>query len=276
MKSFVPYLFIGIGANANFYTLRETYLHHVPAPHWLGNAVINGEYQGTTEVRSFHHFNLSQNAEEALEKAREHSQHMAIELRADLSAMKDELAAIHRATAEQMQQRRESEALWEAERLQMREEAKAEQETMIRNGIFPFGPYRDKPFTEARRDYITWIARTLPEFEEGSMMRLLAETIVAKFAHLILPSPKAGVTIGEQGQRLPFKATVVRAASFDSDFGTLHILTMVAENGACLVSKSTSFNADIGEELQFKATVKGHAEYRGQIQTQIQRIALNK
>ena len=56
-----------------FYTLRETYLHrtYVPGDGPGGNAVVNGVYQGTVleEVRSFHHFNLSTDADEAFAKA---------------------------------------------------------------------------------------------------------------------------------------------------------------------------------------------------------------
>ena len=44
--------------------------------------------------------------------------------------------------------------------------------------------------------------------------------------------------------------------------------------GACLVSKSGAFYAEEGEELKIKATVKEHAEYLGQAQTVVQRIAV--
>jgi len=70
---FKPSLFIDIGADNHFYTLRETYLHTTYVrPGEMGNAIVNGVYQGTIaeEVRSFHHFNLSQNPEDAIAKAK--------------------------------------------------------------------------------------------------------------------------------------------------------------------------------------------------------------
>jgi len=53
----------------------------------------------------------------------------------------------------------------------------------------------------------------------------------------------------------------------------LYIISMVDdETGACIISKSTSFSAETGDKLTFKATVKAHDDYKGQAQTVVQRI----
>lgn len=118
--NFQPTLFIGIGRDGHYFTLRETYLHHIPGPGPMGNVVLNGVYQGETEVRSFHHCNLSQDAEEALEKAKQYAEQSGTPLNASETTLKEEMAKIQRASAEELERRarevEEREARWAKER----------------------------------------------------------------------------------------------------------------------------------------------------------------
>jgi hypothetical protein len=87
--------------------------------------------------------------------------------------------------------------------------------------------------------------------------------------------------IGTVGKRETFKVTVERVASFErqsfSGFGreTVWIITMRDEaTGSTLVSKTPSFSAQKGERMVIKATVKAHDEFRGELQTVVQRVAV--
>lgn len=101
-STFVPTLFIGVGELGCFFTLRETYLHAVPGPGPMGNAVVNGVYQGSFEVRSYHVKNLSQDPDEAFEKAQEASERMGLKLTTSRDSLREEMNAIHRANAIQL------------------------------------------------------------------------------------------------------------------------------------------------------------------------------
>ncbi|XAI94720.1 exonuclease [Pseudomonas phage vB_Pa-PAC6] len=121
----------------------------------------------------------------------------------------------------------------------------------------------------------------LQDFEEGGLMRLTAQEVARRVPHLALPKPKPDLYVGEPKKRMTFDVTVVRRYTFARDawngYGieTVHIITMIDRaTGACLVSKSGAFYAEEGEELKIKATVKEHAEYRGQAQTVVPRIAV--
>lgn len=151
-KTFRPVLFIDIGAHNHFFTLRETYLHtrYVPGDGPMGNAVVNGVYQGAVEyeVRSFHHQNLAQEPAEAFAKATALAEAMGLELDASEADLGQRLADIRRATAEELEERKraqaEREARWAAERA----EREAAKRAMIRDGRFPYGVHEGKPFAE--------------------------------------------------------------------------------------------------------------------------------
>ena len=77
---------------------------------------------------------------------------------------------------------------------------------------------------------------------------------------------------GKIGERFTADVKVERIASFPTAFGVKHIVTMRDHAGHCIVSKG-SFHAERGEELTIKATVKEHGEFRGELQTIVQRVA---
>jgi len=268
MTTYTPHLYIGIGETGAYFTLRETYLHE----RYTREGVIR-------EVRSFHHFNLSQDADEAFNKAKVYADANLIKLNTTREQMVAEMRDIQRANAEEMQARVERqkarEAEWEAER----EARKLEQLDKIAEGVFPFGNWAGKKFEEAPRGYLTWLVDKRAEFEEGSMIRLVSEAVERNCGHLLLPKPDPDLHVGEPKKRMVFDVTVVRSAYFDrSDFSgygmeRVYVTTMVEkQTGACLVAMTSSWGAEEGEELIIKATVKEHSEYKGQAQTLVQRV----
>ena len=258
---YTPKLFIGIGATNAFYTLRETYLYE---------RVVGQRIE--REIRSFHHFNLSQDVDEAIEKAAEASLRMGVEFNQTRDSLVSEMREIKRATADQLAAReaayKEQTEFYEA----LRAQHKAEQEQGLRAGEITFGRFNRYKVADLPRDYITWVVKKLAEFEEGSLMRLLAEILRDNHADKMLPEPDADKVVGEPGQRVELDVEVLRIYPCQSDFGTLYIITMVTAERACVVSKSTSFHTEVGKRLKIKATVKKHDNYKGQAQTQVQRI----
>lgn len=292
--SYQPHLFIGIGEHSHFFTLRETYLHT-----W------HDSYGEHSEVRSHHHFNLSQDATEALAKAQECAERMGLELRSNAQTLQQEMADIQRATAEELARRAEREAKWAQERADNEKARDAFRFELLAAGIWPLPrggisnfdveqgfkieDYKDQAgATVIRRaldgdrlwdmklirdqdvGLLTWWARK--EDFETEIAQALRKWILENCADLLLPEPHPTKTVGEPGKRQDFEATVIRRASFDGEWGRTYIVTMVTPDGVCLVSKSGSFDADPGDKLKFKATVKKHDEYRGQAQTVVQRI----
>jgi hypothetical protein len=82
----------------------------------------------------------------------------------------------------------------------------------------------------------------------------------------------ASTHVGTVGERFTATVTVERINSFESQFGTVHIVAMRTAEGHALVSKGR-FHAEKGEMLTIKATVKEHGEFRGEAQTIVQRVA---
>lgn len=85
------------------------------------------------------------------------------------------------------------------------------------------------------------------------------------------------------GKRSVFEVVVERINSFDRPaFGygrmeTVWVVTMrEIASGAAIVSKSPAFRREKGARLTIKATVKEHSEYRGELQTIVQRVAVQK
>lgn len=277
-QNFTPWLIIGVGSTNAYFTLRETYLHAIPGPN--GNAVVNGVYQGSYDVRSRYLVNLSQDSDEAFAKATEYSEKLGYELRTKKETLLEELREIQRLTAEEKSQKEreqtELHAKWEEEYAIRRLEIEKELRNKLISGKFVSGPYCDKEFNQASRGYITWLVSNIDEFAEDSLIKLTAELVKERCSDLVLPKPKNDVYSGVVGKRQTFKATVLRCIPFDGYYGRTYFTTLVdKETGACLLSKSGSFSANEGEELEFKATVKEHGDYKGQSQTVIQRITIN-
>lgn len=263
--SFVPKLFIGVGELVCFFTLRETCLK---------------VYQGSLELSSFHHFNLSQDPDEAFEKASRAAESMAMELTTTRAGLRDEMNAITRASAEELARRErayeERHARWAAEKAEEEERWRE----IIRGGSFAFGRYHGLKFAEAPRGYLTWLIDSVATFEEGSLMQFTAQEVVRQAQPgWALPKPDPILLLGAQKERLTLDVTVVSVRTFLRDRFNgcgremVYVVTMVDRaTRACLLSISTAFAPKEGAELLIKGTVKDHSKYRGQAQTVLQRI----
>lgn len=281
---YTPHLFVGVGENYHFFTLRQTYLHTVytGGEGEMGNAVVNGQYMGSahTEERSFHMYNLSQDADEAMAKASEAAQELGMEIRASREIIELKMHDIRRATeAEKDRRAREAaerEQLWAAER-KRRDDSKLDQ---ISSGVYPFGAHAGKRFEEAPVSYVNWMIKSADEFEAGSVMKALGEAVKASPAcqAMLLPTPDASAFLGEEKKRITVDVICVGSAHFYSNFGApqrVNVITMMDKaSRARLVCMSSAFYAEAGEEFKIKATVKEHALYNGLAQTIVQRIAI--
>jgi len=273
---FTATLFIGIGSKNCYFTLRERYEHVSYGRDANGFCgTVNGVFVGTkeVEVRSFHHFNLSQNADEAFEKATTFANANGIRLTTTLESLDTELDEIKRLTAAEQAAKiakQEAQCAAWAEELT---KVQAEKYALLDSGVYPFGQYYNKPLREAPISYINWLVSSIDTFEPQTLIHDVAVAVKAVCTDLILPTPN-NEYVGEEKQRLTFDAVVVRRAGYEGAFGYVSIVTFVTDAGVCLVSKSTSFSASVGDKLKFKATIKGHDAYKGQSQTLIQRIAV--
>lgn len=270
MSSFCPKLYISIGETNAFFTLRETYLYEV----WVGG---QGGYMHK-EVRSFHHFNLSQNPEEAFSKATIHAQNMGLPLDASVENLSQQMRDIKRASAEALEERAKRLKLEMEERIAEKEAYIAERNNKIENGYFTFGPYFGQKFEEAPRGYLSWLMDKIEDFEEGSVLRKTAENVLKLVPHLALPKPISDLHVGTVGKREVYHAEVVKVREFWKDsfsgFGMDRgcVTTFVTDQGACMVCFSGAIYLNEGDKISFKATVKEHTEYNGQSQTVVQRL----
>lgn len=280
--AFVPSLFVGIGKDYHFFTLRETYEHTTYLPGANGNAVINGVYQGTAikETRSFHHFNLSQDADEAYSKAVEAAANFGLKLTCTRADLDTQMLEIKRATAAEMAEREERAAKWEAERKALRDAELARKIELTNSGFFAFGKFCDKSFNDVDPGYLEWFVSARDDFEAGSLLQITADAILRLAADRLPVKPDATATIGEIGKRLDVRVTVVRSFGFwresFSGYGSerVYITTMVTDDRVCVVVKSTAFAPDVGETFTLRGTVKEHSEYKGQMQTIMQRVKI--
>lgn len=255
-RIFEPSLFIGIGATGAYFTLRETVLYYPPG--------------GGSVVSSIHWRNLSQDANEAIEKAKElaskhglklvySKERMETEMREILHATADEIAERERKAQEQLDREQAQRDAWE---LQCR--------TMIAEGKFPLGKYFNRPFTDATVSYLNWMMDTAEE-KEG-IARELSDAIIASCGHLRFPVPDLDKTVGMIGKREEFDVTAIRAFTIDSAYGHTNVVTLVTDDGACIQSFG-KFAITPGERIRIKATVKEYKRYKGQMQTVVNRIA---
>lgn len=276
MSNFIPQLFIGVGETGAFFTLRETY------EHWYKGE--GGVPQ--REIRSYHHFNLSQDADEAFSKAQHYAEAYAVRLSTTRESLEQEMRDIQRATAEQLAERARIAQRDEQERKEQQERREAERaahvDACLAEGVFPFGRFVGMKFCDAPVGYLTWMVRNVDTFEDPALRRVAAR-IAECCADSILPIADPVLHVGEVGVRSEFNVIVLRVTDFGrpsfQGYGveTVYVVTMMdLATQACLVSLSTAFTASEGDKLRIKATVKKHGEYNGQAQTIIQRIKVAK
>jgi len=250
-SQFVSKLLIGVGATAAFFTLRETCLGY-------GGKVV-----------SFHHFNLSQDADLAYEKALDYAHNNGIELITSRDDMVAEMREIKRMNAAQIAERAERMAKLEQDHAEALQRAHDEKISMINAGLYPFGQYYNKPFADANVSYLQWVIRT--DFSEANdVMQLLSQKVTEQCSHLL---PDLDKTVGTIGKRETFHVTITRClAMFSELYRTwTYITLMQTDDNAVMMSKG-AFSANVGDKLTIKATVKDHARYRDQMQTIVQRV----
>lgn len=271
-RAFEPTLLIGIGAKSMLYTLRETQLRYIPGNGPNGNSIHNGVYQGTATVTSVHLFNLSQNPEEAIRKAGEHAALMGVKLeRVSVADLQGQLEAIKRATADELAERERVEAANQAEYAERLAIADAQYREVIAAGFFPFGRFTGEAFEDADRGYVHWMMSNRAQFEDGSLMRLIADRLVTDYAEMAPRSFDQTATLGNVKDRLTLDVEVVRVASFEGEYGRVCFVTMATPENVCILAKG-SFSAEVGEKLKIKATVTKHDDYKGQAQTVVNRV----
>lgn len=285
--SFEPRLFIAIGKDHHFFTLRETYLHkrYVPGDGPMGNAVVNGVYQGSVEyeVRSFHHFNLATSPDEAYAKAVEAAEALGLPLDAKREELASELEAIKRASAEELAARAAAYEAMRAEWAAEREAEHAKDLELLSEGVLRFTKHasreRPKPLSEVPKDFLGWVA-SCEDFEPDSKMAALRSVLLDKFSALLPPKP-VNEFVGAIGKRRDWDVEVLRVSSFQRPaFGSysgalerVWIVSMIdLKSRCCLVSKSPSFCAEVGEKLRIRGTVKDHQDYKGLCQTVLSRV----
>ena len=279
-SNFQPKLFIGVGLKNHYFTLRETYAHPVKGEGDFGGAVVNGEYQGFFEVRSFHHQNLSQNSKEAYEKAIEISENLGLLLDASESAMEEQLAEIHKRNREQMEAARKAEEKEKEEYLALKAEQHQQDLEKIKSGIIPIGKHFGKKFQEVDRTYLNWLIKNMDNFDKESIIFKLAEAVKETMPEMEYPEPKKDLHIGEIKQRLTLNVFVSKSFGVEvpdnysyAGMKLLYITTMIdVDSGACIVVMSSSFSAKEGTNIKIVGTVKEHSEYKGQAQTILQRV----
>lgn len=244
-------LIISTGRTNAMFTLRET-------------------YQTAKGISSVYLVNLSINPDEAFEKAQAWSKSCGLPLHTTRSELDEQLREIERNLEGMTKTERK-----EAERLERLEKKNTEFlayiKSMLDEGLFPFGYYHKEPLKDLPRSYITWIINT--EFDAETPMAIVQVSIIENYSHLALPTPNKTFTAGTIGKREFFEVLVIRSSVYYNAYGRVNVITMVTDAGACLVSKGNFF-ASVGEALTIKGTVKCFSEYKGQMQTQVQRIAV--
>lgn len=265
---FKPTLFVDIGATGAFFTLRQTYLHerHVPGAGALGNAVVNGIYQGTVEreVRSFHHFNLANTAAEAWEKARAAAEQMGLPLEGAQDELGEKLRKIQRATADELAAR---EARYEAMRAEWAAKRAAEGEQWRKDNadlVEALEAWRDTG-TDSFLDSMAGALREYGSLTEG-------QTRGARIALERLATAARSRHVGEIGKRVVMQLTVDRVLDWSyGQFPTIYRYCSIARDADGNVIQYVG-SRPLGDGT-YKVTIKGHDEYRGTKQTIVQRPA---
>lgn len=260
--TFVPTLFVGIGETSAFYTLRETSLEYV---------------RGQPVVTSYHLRNLSQDVDTALLKASQAAQELGLPLsnRSTREALEREMREVERRTAADIERDRGAAA--ESTRLQAEAALVRRGEAalwMMEERKFCFGRFHGFSFDDAPRGYLTWLANQ-EDLEPFSLVAVAQAIIRTFYSHKLLPRPHPSMTVGAVGKRQMFENALCTSLRwFDSEYGRTYISTFVLPCSACVVVMSSSFKAQEGDVVTFKATVKEFKDYKGQMQTLVQRVAV--
>lgn len=257
IANFTPKLYISIGSNSNYYTLRETYLHVTKT---------------RAEVRCFHHKNLSINLDEAIAKAEEFSLNSGIPFSYNRDLINQQMSEIVRSTPDEIQRRIERAERLEKEAQEAREKRDAAElariKEILKNGIMPIGRHNGQTFKSLPVGYLEWLESS--DFTGNIIMETIAKTVLATELHRI---PKFNDEyFGEVGKRVELEVRVVKSIGIDTFYGRSYITTMIDNLNHCITVFSGSFMPSEDTKLKIKATIKDHKDYKGQKQTIVQRV----
>lgn len=254
MSSYQPHLFIGVGATGAFFTLRET------EQVWVGRPP-------KPEVRSFHHFNLSQDPDEAIEKATRAAEALGLQLITTRERLAEELREIQRANADELAAREEQRIKWERERAETNAAIEAFRLDLLSRGIWPL-PKGGISETDVREGIVVdgadlkgepcfYRAASLVEIEgvkrytervwnmeliRSKPVGLLTWWARTEFESDIAKALQAWIRencadlilpepvegyVGEPGARIEVSARAVRRLSFASHFGPVYLTILV-------------------------------------------------
>jgi len=267
--NFHPKMYIGIGLTRAYFTLRENYMHEW----WVGGS----DGYMAKEVRSFHHFNLSQDADEAYAKAAKAAKDAGLELHANPERMKEEMREIKRADATEMHDRRVQYAKeqndWAAHRdwwLMLR---LVENSTRVMGG----GKHEGKTPAEINkfdRDYLVWMANnTESAYADTALRALRVETFLENNEPALITIDDYYGSIGKRVE-LPEMLVVTNFVT-ESEWGGFNVIKMVGPAGHRFTTFYSGYKFDpkVGETVNIKATIKKHDEYKGETSTIINRVA---
>ncbi len=251
MKNDAHYLHIGIGETNAMFTLWEV-------------RRINGR------VAHSYIKNLGNTVERAQEKALYAMFSMGIELEHTGNELLDELRRIERTrpTKEEIEARRA--AIEERDRITAEAKLAAWVAlcAQIDSDEVVFGKHKGNKFANLPVSYINWLVEEKDDFEEGTPLHYSADYCARTYG---IRNEFENGYVGAENEKIAVPVTVIRTYSFTTQFGLKVITTMRDDEGRCIVVKSTSFRASVGEKFKLVATVKAHEEYRGVTQTVVQR-----
>lgn len=252
MKNFIPHVFIGIGQNGHFFTLRQTY-----------QRVIG---RGAT-VLSEHVQNLSQDRDEAYELAKKYAADNGMILKTELEELPENLNEIFKRKREAVAAEKRAAA---DRRLREAYERRQKQRELLNEGIVPFGNNSGKKFSEVP-GFVRWVWGKRDEFDEDSILADMCRVIGERFPEYTLSEYADMHLIPAVGQRVTVSGVVQRVMTFQSDWGITRWVIIKDDHGVQVVAKGKWYTEE-GKRVKVKGTIKEKGEYRGTKQTVINRV----
>lgn len=117
-------------------------------------------------------------------------------------------------------------------------------------------------------EYHSWNNQRIDELMTEAQRQLRASTATSEY-------------VGSVGEKIEVRATLTRCHSYKTRFNwktiTHFINIFTDESGNVFVWNSTAFfDAGVGDQVILKGTIKGHSEYEGIKQTELQRCKITK
>lgn len=258
MTGFKPSLFIAAGETNAVYTLKVKRLHSF----YLG-------FKKQFEVRSEHVCTLSTDPNVAYSKALVYSRHHNIPLETKRSELK-ELRTIERSSSPKKANSSKS-------HFTPNELHGVSHQDKIARGVFPVGKYAGRPFHSAPPDYISWLIDKIPTLEDG-LIKDMALAVQATCSHFRLPVADKTAHFGLIGENVDLPVTVIDTRIIgpktENSKHPFKIIFLVTADNTLLIVRTNRIDPKIGEKLRLTGTIKKHADYKGQAQTEIETALL--